>query len=54
MLLRDGTFKIVYLQARQARIELFAYTTSGRELDRSIKDEDLGFKHIGFQVDGRR
>lgn len=51
MVQRNGTFKIVYLQAGDARIELFHFTEKGRDLDPTVTDLDLGFKHLGFRVD---
>jgi catechol 2,3-dioxygenase-like lactoylglutathione lyase family enzyme len=51
LVLNDGTFELVYLQAGSGRIELFAFTEEGRGLDPSVRNEDLGFKHVAFQVD---
>ncbi len=50
LLLNDGTFKLVYLQAGAARIELFAYTEEGRRDATAERNEDLGFKHVAFTV----
>lgn len=50
LLLNDGTFKLVYLQAGAARIELFAYAEEGRRDEAAERDEDLGFKHVAFTV----
>lgn len=46
-----GNFTIVYLQAGEARIELFHFTEEGRSVDRNLTDKDLGFKHIAFRTD---
>ena len=51
LVLNEGAFKLVYLQAGAGRIELFAFTEEGRGLDPSPRNEDLGFKHVAFQVD---
>ena len=51
LFLNDGTFKLVYLQAGAARIELFAFTETGRSVDADAPNEDLGFKHLAFTVD---
>ncbi len=51
LLLNEGTFKLVYLQAGAARIELFAFTEEGRRSETADRNEDLGFKHIAFTVD---
>lgn len=51
LLLNEGTFKLVYLQAGAARIELFAFTEEGRRSETVDRNEDLGFKHIAFSVD---
>jgi len=51
LLLNEGTFKLVYLQAGAARIELFAFTEEGRRDDTPDRNEDLGFKHVAFTVD---
>lgn len=49
-MLNDGAFKLVYLQAGAGRIELFTFAEEGRRVA-SNRNEDLGFKHVGFQVD---
>lgn len=51
LVLNDGTFKLVYLQAGAGRIELFAFAEEGRAVDPSLRNEDLGFKHVAFQID---
>jgi len=51
LMLNDGTFKLVYLQAGDGRIELFSFTESGRPSDTQGRNEDLGFKHVAFSVD---
>jgi lactoylglutathione lyase len=51
LVLNDGAFRLVYLQAGAGRIELFAFSEEGRGLDPSARNEDLGFKHVAFQVD---
>jgi methylmalonyl-CoA epimerase len=45
-----GNFTIVYLQAGEARIELFHFAEEGRGVDPSLTDKDLGFKHIAFRI----
>ena len=45
-----GDFKIVYLDAGGATIELFHFKEKGRPLTEA-KDLDIGIKHIGFKVD---
>ena len=46
----DGAFKLLYPQAGDGRIDLFAFAEEGRRAA-SDRNEDLGFKHVGFQVD---
>lgn len=45
-----GNFKIVYLDAGGAIIELFHFKQGGQPLP-EVKDSDIGIKHIGFRVD---
>ena len=51
LLLNEGTFKLVYLQAGAGRIELFAFTEEGRRSQTADRNEDPGFKHVAFGVD---
>lgn len=51
LVLDDGTFKLVYLQAGTGRIELFAFAEEGRRSDTQNRNQDLGFKHLAFSVD---
>ena len=51
MLLKEGSFKIVYLQAGDARIELFEFADKGSPVETGVPDEVLGFKHIGLTVE---
>lgn len=55
LLLRDHTFKIVYLRSGEAIIELFEFKDSGPTDLEPVPDERLGFKHVAFRtsdVDG--
>ncbi len=51
LLLREGTFRIVYLRSGDSMIELFQFAEPGRPRPETIPDEDIGYKHICFQVD---
>jgi len=44
-------YKSVYLQAGAARIELVAFAEERRPDEMAGRDDDVGFKHIGFAVD---
>lgn len=55
LLLREGTFKIVYLRSGDALIELFQFLDSRPADLEPVADEVLGFKHIALRtadVDG--
>ncbi len=45
-----GDFKIVYMDAKGATLELFYFKHGGQPLP-EVKDPDVGIKHIGFKVD---
>ena len=55
LMLRDDTFKIVYLRSGEAILELFEFKNSGPADLEPVPDERLGFKHVALRtpdVDG--
>lgn len=55
LLLRDNTFKIVYLRSGEAILELFEFKDSRPADLEAVPDERLGFKHVALRtsdVDG--
>jgi glyoxylase I family protein len=47
----NGTVRMVFLKAGEARLELFEFAHKGREIDLDTTSQDLGLKHVAFRVD---
>jgi glyoxylase I family protein len=46
----DSTVRMVFLQAGQAKLELFEFAEKGKGVE-SGSQQDLGLKHLAFRVD---
>jgi methylmalonyl-CoA epimerase len=51
LLLRDDTFKIVYLRSGGACIELFEFRDNDAQTAVGVPDQVGGFKHVALQTD---
>jgi len=51
LLLRDNTFKIVYLRSGDAKVELFEFRGIEAETAVGLPDTVGGFKHLALQTD---
>jgi len=51
LLLRDGTFKIVYLRSGSACVELFEFRDNDAQTAVGVPDPVGGFKHLALQTD---
>ena len=51
LFLNEGTFKIVYLQAGAARVELFEFRDQDAATAVGVPDTVGGFKHLALQTD---